>query len=245
MEIKRLPVAKIAGALRYAVSRKPSMKATLFVLFAFVVFRAEAIEKGYVYGNDHCFYFAVPQGWVADNVSGSSQGLPFVFYPSNSTWDAADTVAVALAARGVNDARDQVERTIKLFREDGSPNSRAQKLGTIRARSGAVGDMYRFEGDGWGNTELAVYFSGRKTINAFVMSSHERSDLDKNRAVIEELARSYREANDCKACAGDNATPYCSGHLRLIPLSRPRSGEKRPHPPYIDLSPDSFRTSDE
>ncbi len=189
------------------------MRAIVFALVIFAPLSANAIEEGYVYGKDHCFYFTAPQGWIADPVSGRSQGLPFVFYPSGSTWTAAKIVAYARVADkidGVSDAKAQVARTIKQFRtEYESPNIRARKVATIRARSGSAGDLYQFEGDKFGNTELVVYFSGRKTINFFVMSSRNPEDLNKNRAVIEELAKSYREADDCKPCRIEQVGSSC------------------------------------
>ncbi len=74
------------------------MRVIVFALVIFAPLWANAIEEGYVYGNDHCFYFAAPQGWIADPVSGRSQGLAFVFYPSGSTWTAAKTVAYVRVA---------------------------------------------------------------------------------------------------------------------------------------------------
>src|SRR6266571_5297313 len=94
------------------------MRAIVFALVIFAPLSANAIEEGYVYGKDHCFYFTAPQGWIADPVSGRSQGLPFVFYPSGSTWTAAKIVAYARVADkidGVSVAKAQVARTIKQF----------------------------------------------------------------------------------------------------------------------------------
>ncbi len=179
-----------------------------------------AAEDGYVYGDNHCFYFSAPSGWVADHISGRSQGLAFVFYPKGSSWADATIVIYARVAdktKSLKEPIDQVTRTLQQFRtEYHSPDIKAQKVGTVRAATGPVAEIYRFTGDRWGNTELAAYFNGIKTINFFVMSSRDPKDLDKNRKALEELARSYREGDDCKPCPEVSLTSPCGGYAETI-----------------------------
>jgi hypothetical protein len=177
-------------------------------------------EDGYVYGDNHCFYFSAPTGWVADHLSGKSQGLAFVFYPANSSWSKATTVIYARVAdksKNVREPKDQVEQTVNQFHtEYESPNSKAQKLSVIESRSGTVGEIYKFTGDKWGNTELAAYFTGKNTINFFVMTSRDSKELESNRTVLEELAKSYREANDCKPCDKPGTSSSCKDNIETI-----------------------------
>jgi hypothetical protein len=181
------------------------MRGIIFLLLLFSAHPALASEDGYVHGKDHCFYFGAPKGWTADHISGRRQGLAFVFYPENSTWAKAKIVAyvrVASKTTGLYSPKDQVERTLKQFRtEYGSPNIRAKKIGIVKTNSGATGEIYRFEGDKRGNTELVVYFNGMKTINFFVMSSRDAKVLGKSLKVLKQLAQTYREANNCKPCS--------------------------------------------
>ena len=167
-------------------------------------------EDGYVYGDNHCFYFSAPTGWIADHLSGKSQGLAFVFYPANSSWSKATTVIyvrVADKSKDLQEPKEQVTRTLRQFQtEYESPNIRAQKVAVIKSRSGAVGEIYKFTGDKWGNTELVAYFTGKNTINFFVMTSRDSKDLESSRKALEELAQSYREASDCKPCDEPRAT---------------------------------------
>jgi hypothetical protein len=187
------------------------VRSIIVVFLLLVASPTFASEDGYVYGNNHCFYFETPEGWIADNISGRRQGLPFVFYPKNSTWANATIVVYARVtdkADALNSPADQVEQTLKQFRtEYESPNIRAHKVGAVRAKSGAIGEIYRFEGDKWGNTELVAYFNGDKTINFFVMSSRDSADLERNRQMLEQLAQTYREANDCKPCPQSVTAP--------------------------------------
>ncbi len=174
-----------------------------------------AAEDGYVYGDNHCFYFSTPSGWVPDNISGRNQGLAFVFYPKGSSWANATTIIYARVADktdSLKEPKDQVARTLQQFRNEyQSPDIKAQKIGTVSAATGAVAEIFRFTGDRWGNTELVAYFNGNKTINFFVMSSRDPKDLHKNQKALEELARSYREGDDCKPCPEASSTSPCSG----------------------------------
>lgn len=178
---------------------------------------AGASEDGYLYGDNHCFHFSAPSGWVADHTSGRNQGLAFVFYPRDSSWANATTVIYARVANkteSLREPRDQVERTLQQFRtEYQSPGIQAQKVGALTSKTGAVAEIYRFTGDQWGNTELVAYFTGKRTINFFVMSSRDANDSEKNRKVLEELAQSYREAEDCNRCT----EPSCGGRVEARP----------------------------
>lgn len=176
----------------------------LYVILLLTIPLLAFAEDGYIFGENHCFYFSAPTGWVADGSSGKNQGLVFVFYPSNSSWSKATTVIypkVVDMSKNLKEPKDQVAQTLELFHTKyKSPNSKAEKAGTIQSLSGAFGEFYKFTGDQWGNTELVVYFKGRETINYFVMTSRDAADLEKNRTSLEEIAKSYREANDCKPC---------------------------------------------
>jgi len=161
-------------------------------------------NEAYVYGDNHCFYFDVPLGWVGDNKAGESQGLAFVFYPVNKSWSNATTVIYARVAdksEDLKEPKDQVARTLQQFRtEYESPNIEARKVSDISSGSGAKGEIYKFTGDKWGNTEYAAYFTGKDTINFFVMTSRDARDLENNLLALNELAKSYREADNCKPC---------------------------------------------
>ena len=164
---------------------------------------ANAID-GYVYGDNHCFYFASPKDWVADNISGKQSGLPFVFYPSDSSWANAKTVIYARVmdkSETIKKPLDVVNDTLKLFHaEYKSPNSKAEIIESIVSKSGSDAVIYKFTGDSFGNTELASYFVGKDTINYFVMTSRDPIDLNNNKHILIELSKTYREANDCVPC---------------------------------------------
>ncbi|MDH5479289.1 MAG: hypothetical protein OEX11_00810 [Nitrosomonas sp.] len=160
---------------------------------------------GYVHGDNHCFYFNTPKGWVADHVSGKESGVPFVFYPKNSTWSNATTVIYARVmnkSESIKNAEDVVKDTLSLFHTKyQSPNSKAEKIETINTKLENESVIYKFTGDKFGNTEIVSYFNGENTINYFVMTSRDKDDLNKNKKALIELSNSYKESDDCVPCS--------------------------------------------
>lgn len=160
---------------------------------------------GYVYGDNHCFYFSAPKGWVADHVSGKQNGLPFVFYPQNSSWANATTVIYARVmdkSEKIKNPEDVVNDTLNLFHTKyQSPNSKAEKIETIKTKLGAQAVIYKFTGDKFGNTEIVSYFKGKNTINYFVMTSRDKEDLIRNKNILIDLSNSYKESDDCVPCS--------------------------------------------
>ena len=199
------------------------MKTIGAILLLFIPFIALA-EDGYVHGDNHCYYFNSPSGWALDNVSGKNQGMPMVFYPKSSSWAQAVTVIYTNNADfrpGTNTPQEkikgQVNRVLEDFRTSGdSPGTQASFVKTIKNKNGAEGELWKYSGDKWGNTELVVYFIGKNTINFFVMTSRDAKDLERNRKALEELAQSYREASDCKPCDEPSNSNSCTNDAEII-----------------------------
>ncbi len=163
-------------------------------------------DEGYVYGPDHCYFIEPPDGWVLDARSGESAGIPMTLYPKGSSWEGALTVMYSRPAKlekgvpGVPEPiRAQVYADLELLKKD-SPAARAELVRPIRSRSGVDGELWKFSGDRWGNTELAAYFVGRETVNFFIMSSREAADYERSVPAFMQLVSSYRESRDCVPC---------------------------------------------
>ena len=176
-------------------------------------------EEGYVHGQNHCYYFNAPSGWLLDNVSGKNQGVPMVFYPMNSSWASATTVIYSRTAdfvQGTKTSQEkikgQVNRVLEEFQKTGDgPALKATLVNSVKSRSGANGEIWKFSGDKWGNLELVAYFVGPNTVNFFVMSSRDPKDFERSSPALLELASTYREGNDCVPCEQKNITMSCSG----------------------------------
>ena len=192
---------------------------TIGAAFLLLMPFAVLAEEGYVHGNNHCYYFSAPSGWVLDNVSGKNQGVPMVFYPKGSSWANATTV---IYSRNANFApgtktpqeqiKGQVNQVLEQFRASGDgPALHVSLVNRITSKSGANGELWKFSGDKWGNLELVAYFVGHNTVNFFVMTSRDPKDFERSKPALLELAYSYREGSDCVPCGKKNITMSCSG----------------------------------
>jgi hypothetical protein len=84
----------------------------------------------------------------------------------------------------------------------------ARKIESIGSKSGENGELWEFTGIKSGGMELVAYFRGRSTINYFVVQIDNSSLRNEAKEALLELARTYREATDCKPC-GESRT--CGG----------------------------------
>src|SRR5207249_4964121 len=86
----------------------------------------ENYRGGIVYGPKAAFNISAPEGWVLDNQSGVSQGLPCVLYPKSESWSDARTVMYAkIAGTRFEDVNAFVARAIKdMEKTHGKPKER-------------------------------------------------------------------------------------------------------------------------
>lgn len=161
-------------------------------------------QDGYVFGENHCYYFTAPERWVLDN---RALDVPMMFYPKGRKWEDSLTVFYTRPADFIEGAKThknkikaQVDQIVNDFKKNGSPDSKAIFIGKIKSDKGSVGELWKFTGDRWGNTEFAAYFVGKSTVNFFVMTSRDKVDPESALQAFLALARSYREADDCVPC---------------------------------------------
>ncbi len=179
----------------------------LLALFNGAIACAGVIDEGLgiVYGNDHVFSLKAPKGWVLDNSSGVSQGVHAVFYPKGESWNTSPVVAYARARTRtgkVSCAEDQVQDTVRTFREGGSPDYKADQAAGIEV-DGKTASVYHFTGDKWGNSEAVAYFVENKTINFIVFNARDDATFRKYLAAFAELVKSYRYIGDKAETKGD------------------------------------------
>jgi len=164
--------------------------------------------EGYAAGKNHCYRFTSPAGWALDGAAGKEQGIPVVFYPDKSSWSDAPAVIYTRQAEFVAGASDdkqkiqgQVDRALTRLRTaNESPDSKATFVRALSGRDGTRGELWKFTGDKFGNTEMTAYFVGRGTLNFFVLSARDPAEFERALPALVALAESYREADDCKPC---------------------------------------------
>ena len=105
--------------------------------FLFICSRGLGQENylgGLVYGPKAAFNISAPKGWVLDNESGASQGLPCVLYPKGSSWSDAKTVMYAkIASTQFEDVNAFVATAIKdMMKTHGTPK---EKVASARRKT--------------------------------------------------------------------------------------------------------------
>jgi hypothetical protein len=180
------------------------MKTTLIILLIFLSLTplaasAQEHKTGILYGPSHAFALQAPQGWVLDNKSGVSQNLYAVLYPVGTSWRESSAVMYSrgiLKGDGIMSIKDQVDKTVKEFKESGSPKISVQFIKEITAEKGHKGAIYHYNGDQWGNHEAVVYFEEDKSINFIVLTTRTKEAFDSSLKAFEEAAASYMFITD-------------------------------------------------
>ena len=153
---------------------------------------------GILYGEGFSFGFKAPKGWVLDNESAKSEGIDAVFYPESQTWKNSPVMAYArsYAKDEVKTIEKLVEENIKGFHQNGSPNSKAVKVKTIKIDEQRIAKVYHYSGDQWGNFEATAYIEEENSINYFVLNARNKKDFDESLQAFEELVKTYKLIKD-------------------------------------------------
>jgi hypothetical protein len=153
---------------------------------------------GMLFGSDHAFYITAPKGWVLDNQSGVSQGLPMVFYPIGQTWKDSPVIVYGRSIpkdSQIKSIPDQVNETVEDFRTHGNPNYKAELKSSLALPNGLQVALYHFEGDQWCNYEAVGYIEEDKTINYLVFNARTKQAFDKYITSFPEFLSSYKNAS--------------------------------------------------
>ena len=154
---------------------------------------------GIVYGTDYAFSLRAPPGWVIDNKAGFDQGTNAVFYPQGGSWESSPVVCYANARTITAQEKtpEQMARAdIADFRANGSPNYTGRFTETMKLPDSQSAQVWRFEGDSYGNFEAIAYIVEKKTINFIVVSARSRDGLQKAWPSFLALVLSYRYMGD-------------------------------------------------
>lgn len=151
-------------------------------------------DCGILYGEGYSFGICAPKGWVFDDQSGVSQGLPAVFYPEGKSWQDSSVVMYvnwAPKSSDIKNIKDLVQLNLDRFKEKGSKEVRATFIDRIENENKHIGEFWEFSGDKWGNSELLCYYEEENGIVMIVLSSRTKTDFDSSRDAFVELVRSY------------------------------------------------------
>lgn len=170
------------------------LRSTLLVLLFLPLLTAGAEQPGIIYCTEHSFSLAAPRGWVLDDVSGKSQGLPAVLYPKGTNWGDATVVMYANTARKSVEGQQTIEELMDY--DQGEFQKRAPTLRVTELPAMPTSDskvrVLKFSGDEHGNTEAIAYIDGPKAMVMLVMSARNSSDFNDTMPAFRKLVKSYR-----------------------------------------------------
>jgi hypothetical protein len=99
----------------------------LLIIICFIIFTQFSwaadvpgqFPAGIVYGPKAAYQISAPHGWVLDNYSGRSQGLPCVLYPEGQTWSKSPIIMYAKIASPVYPNKDGfIKFAIESFKKE-------------------------------------------------------------------------------------------------------------------------------
>lgn len=157
---------------------------------------AQVVENGYgmLRGPGYAFLLKAPEGWVIDGTSGVEQGLPAVFYPKGSSWDAGPVVAYARSrprTKTIATIEDAVNDLVSTFHARGVAGYRGEYLKTLRTDSGSEAVIYRFTGNRLGESEATAYFPEGRSIDFVTLSARNGEEFKAAFPAFEKLVASY------------------------------------------------------
>jgi hypothetical protein len=155
------------------------------------VFAQETYPGGIVYGPKAAFTISGPEGWVLDNESGASQGLPCVLYPKGESWADARTVMYAkIAGTKFEDVHAFVASAIKeMERTHGKPRE--------RIASGKTGDGHDYfineypATKNYSQWERVAYVQLPKAVAYIVLSSRDEASYRKDAPALREVLKTF------------------------------------------------------
>jgi hypothetical protein len=201
----------VSSTLQEETYKNMQQRITLWVIVVLMIGRvseAGLFQEGFLFGDNHAFYFTAPPGWVLDNHSGVNEGLYMVFYPAGQTWTESPVIAYARSLTKddlITSIPDQVQMTVTTFRAQGSPQYQAEQQASQTLANGQQVAIYYFTGDQWGNYEAVGYIEEESTINFLVLNAKNKPIFEVSLPAFSALLSSYENVYNRSAHEIDEA----------------------------------------
>jgi hypothetical protein len=152
----------------------------------------DGMNAGMVYGPNHVFLIAAPQGWILDNEAGVKQGLQAVFYPKGSSWEKGPVVMYANTAekyQGQASVRELLEYDLAKMKKT-DPDIVVSEAGALPTK-GESATVRRFIYPS-GRREAVAYIDGPKVMTLLVLSADTQDQFDRAWLSFKKLVASYQ-----------------------------------------------------
>jgi hypothetical protein len=183
--------------LLFQIMRLFRLFLTLFVISISNTLAGQILE-GYseVQGNGYAFEIKAPRSWVLDNDAAKAQGLNLVLYPTGNNWQESSAVIyvrVRSIGSSIQNIPDQVNDTLRNFRESGSPNVKAKYVRTLTTQDANKAEIYYYTGDQFGNFEAAAYIQTKGSIHFFTLSARNEEAFKQAISAFDSVVASYED----------------------------------------------------
>ncbi len=163
----------------------------LAILASASVSAQEKYRGGIVYGPKAAFNINAPDGWVLDNESGSSQGLPCVLYPRGQSWADAKTIMYAkIASTQYEDVNAFVAVAIKEMKaKHGTPK---EKIASGKTHDGHDYFINEYPATkSYSQWERVAYVQLPHAVGYIVLSSRDHASYQKDSPALEGVLKTF------------------------------------------------------
>jgi len=155
----------------------------------------ENYRGGIVYGPKAAFNISAPEGWVLDNHSGVSQGLPCVLYPKSESWADARTVMYAkIASTQFEDVNAFVAMAIKdMEKTHGKPKEKIASGKTADGHDYFINEYPASKT--YSQWERVAYVQLPHAVAYIVLSSRDHASYQKDSGALQQALKTFAYLN--------------------------------------------------
>ena len=151
----------------------------------------ESYRGGIVYGPKAAFNISAPEGWVLDNQSGVSQGLPCVLYPKSESWADARTVMYAkIASTQFEDVNAFVAMAIEdMEKTHGKPKEKIASGKTADGHDYFINEYPASKT--YSQWERVAYVQLPHAVAYIVLSSRDHASYQKDSGALQQVLKTF------------------------------------------------------
>lgn len=155
----------------------------------------EEMNSGLFYCDDLVFGLTAPEGWVLDDVSGSSLGLDAVFYPEKTSWKKTTMDMYVNVVDKKNGGEETIEelilRDISRFKDESPDLIVEDAPEPFLTRDGERVIVKYFKNSARWKYEAVAYIDEDKKVVLLVFGSDTAEEFKASLGSFEELVSSY------------------------------------------------------
>jgi hypothetical protein len=139
-----------------------------------------------------------PKGWIADNQSGSAQGVAMVFYPKGGSWQNSPSVLYLRTSDRIDGSIQKVIDADISSYQDINPNITVTEDKGLFTADNTLTVVKKLKDDESGNMELIAYIMQDQTISIITLNARNEKEGKKAYPAFKALVNSYQFLDEDK-----------------------------------------------